>query len=95
MRMPGYTAEDALFRYKGNRMGIAEEKSEIGVVPSFSHVCNGPGGAWTDTKCILFTMWCQNKCRYYEPNPKTGELYKVESGYWYPCGICGNPFGGW
>ncbi|MEO8350883.1 MAG: hypothetical protein ABI680_04075 [Chthoniobacteraceae bacterium] len=44
----------------------------------------------TETKCILFTMWCNNifACGidYGSHTPKT-----KDSG-WYICGVCGNPF---
>jgi hypothetical protein len=44
----------------------------------------------TETKCILFTMWCKNVfvCDY---NPGSFTTITKDSG-WYICGACGNPF---
>ena len=43
----------------------------------------------TDTKCILFTMWCNNifACGY----DRNQNVITKTSG-WYICGVCGNPF---
>ncbi len=43
----------------------------------------------TDTKCILFTMWCNNLfvCGY----DRNNNVIRKDSG-WYICGVCGNPF---
>lgn len=44
----------------------------------------------TDTKCILFTMWCNNifACGW---NRSNNTVIEKDSG-WYICGVCGNPF---
>lgn len=44
----------------------------------------------TDTKCILFTQWCNNifACGY---NYGSATPIEKDSG-WYICGVCGNPF---
>jgi hypothetical protein len=44
----------------------------------------------TETKCILFTLWCKNvfACGY---NYGSHTPITKDSG-WYICGVCGNPF---
>ena len=43
-----------------------------------------PGGSCvhytTDTKCVLVSLWCNDRCRY--PDGREG------SSGWYPCGTC-------
>ena len=39
-----------------------------------------PGYCWTETKCVLFSLWCQEHCI-----PPGG---REVTGDWYPCGVC-------
>jgi hypothetical protein len=50
----------------------------------------GCGQAYTNTKCILFTMWCQDAQKCYDGK----SLFPVERAIdsWHICGVCGNPF---
>jgi hypothetical protein len=94
--LPGFTgiADDA--RYGGSR-GAALDTQGVMTAGFWDWLTGGDNKAGqqcnfshTETKCILFTMWCNNifACGY---DYRSFTPITKDSG-WYICGVCGNPF---
>jgi hypothetical protein len=68
--------------YSGGGSGRSVPEVLLDWVTGGGFRCQPGETGWAETKCILGTMWCNDKCGSWrgDPNPR-------QSG-WHACGVC-------
>jgi len=89
MRLPACTS--AVPRFPKDKLGYRRGgpvPADLGITPALPDECRSPGASipYTNTKCTVFVLWCQDCCRVWDPG--RGPQGREVCGWWYPCGAC-------